>query len=193
MEYKICEINESEKIKEQAAKILLEAFPAANMWSDLNEKKALDTVNECIAGENIAIGIKINGQLIGWIGLRPMYEKTWELHPLAVKPEFQGKGYGRVLLFELEKIAQEKGIIGIVAGSDDETNKTSLSEKEITGENIFEEIKNIKNNKNHPFEFYTKCGFNIVGVIPNANGLRKPDIWLWKDIRRIICLCTTTN
>jgi len=184
MEYKICEINESENIKEQAAKILLEAFPEANMWLDLNEKKALDTVNECIASENIAIGININDQLIGWIGLRPMYEKTWELHPLAIKPEFQGKGYGRVLLFELEKIAQEKGIIGIVAGSDDDTNKTSLSEKEITGENIFEEIKNIKNNKNHPFEFYKKCGFSIIGVIPNASGPQKPDIWLWKDIRR---------
>jgi aminoglycoside 6'-N-acetyltransferase I len=84
----------------------------------------------------------------------------------------------------MEKIAQGKGIIGIFVGSDDETNKTSLSEKEITEENIFEEIKNIKNYKDHPFEFYKKCGFIIVGIIPNANGSQKPDIWLWKDIRK---------
>ncbi|ENY3597990.1 aminoglycoside N-acetyltransferase AAC(6')-Ia, partial [Acinetobacter baumannii] len=29
---------------------------------------------------------------------------------------------------------------------------------------------------------YKKCGYMIVGIIPNANGKRKPDIWMWKDI-----------
>ena len=112
-----------------------------------------------------------------------MYEKTWELQPMVIIQEFQGKGYGKIILNELEKIASEKGIIGIFCGSDDETYKTSLSEKEITGKNIFEEINNIKNYKNHPFEFYIKCGYSIIGIIPNANGLKKPDILLWKDIR----------
>ena len=183
MEYRICCINESEDIKKQAAQILLETFSEDNMWPDLNEKTAFETVNECIAGENIAIGIKNKDQLIGWVGLRPMYKKTWELHPMAIKHEFKRKGYGKILINELEIIAQENEIIGIVAGSDDEMNKTSLSEKEITRENIFEEIKNIKNYKNHPYEFYIKCGFSIIGIIPNANGPNKPDIWLWKDIR----------
>ncbi|EPU1074472.1 aminoglycoside N-acetyltransferase AAC(6')-Ia, partial [Klebsiella pneumoniae] len=40
----------------------------------------------------------------------------------------------------------------------------------------------IKNIKNHPYEFYQKCGYSIVGVIPDANGKRKPDIWMWKKI-----------
>ena len=168
---------------EQAAMILTEAFPLAGMWPDLDEEKAIEEVNECISGDNICIGLKINNKLIGWIGLRPMYEKTWELQPIAIRPEFQGKGYGKILLNKLEKIAREKGIIGIFAGSDDETGKTSLSEIEINGENVLEAIKNIKNFKNHPYEFYLKCGFNIVGIIPNANGPKKPDIWLWKDIR----------
>jgi len=183
MEYKICKIDESDVIKKQAAQILLETFPKADMWPDINEQKAIETVNECTSGENIAIGIKINEQLIGWMGLIPMYEKTWEIHPMVIKHEYQKKGYGKILIDEMEKAAREKGIIGIVAGSDDETNKTSLSEKELTGENLFEEINKIKNYKNHPFEFYIKCGFSIVGIIPNANGPNKPDIWLWKDIR----------
>lgn len=184
-DYSICFINESKETMEQAAKILLETFPAAKMWPDLNEETALETVEKSIADENICIGIKVDNQLIGWVGLMPMYKKTWELHPMAILPKFQGKGYGKILLNEMEKIAREKGIIGIFAGSDDEMNKTSLSQKDITGENIFEEIRNIKNYDNHPYEFYMKCGFSIIGIIPNANGHHKPDILLWKDIRKI--------
>jgi aminoglycoside 6'-N-acetyltransferase I len=184
MEFEICKINESENIKKEAAIILLETFPKTNMWTDINEKIAFETVNECIKDDNISIGIKIDNHLIGWIGIRPMYDKTWELHPIVIKHEFQNMGYGRILINEIEKIAIEKGIIGIMLGSDDESNKTSLSEKEITGENIFQEIKNIRNYNRHPYEFYKKCGYCIVGIIPNANGHNKPDILLWKDIRR---------
>jgi aminoglycoside 6'-N-acetyltransferase I len=59
---------------------------------------AMETVNDCLADKYICIGIKINEQLIGWIGLRPMYEKTWELHPMAISPKFKRKGYGKILL-----------------------------------------------------------------------------------------------
>jgi len=103
---------------------------------------------------------------------------------MVISRKFHGYGYGRKLLAEMERIALEKGLIGIFAGSDDETDSTSLSDREITAENIFHEIINIKNYKHHPYEFYKKCGYSIVGIIPNANGDRKPDIWLWKDIRK---------
>ncbi|GHV52380.1 hypothetical protein AGMMS49579_09530 [Spirochaetia bacterium] len=81
-----------------------------------------------------------------------------------------------------EEEAKKAGIIGIVLGTDDETNSTSLSACSLTGENIFSEISNIRNRKNHPYEFYKKCGYSIIGAIPNANGINKPDIWMWKNI-----------
>ena len=185
MKATFCNINESENIIKQAAEILYKTFTGINKdaWTDM--ESALVEVNECIVEPNICIGIKVGDDLAGWVGLRPMYPITWELHPMVVKKEFQGKGLGKLLLNELENIARGNNIIGIFAGSDDETNSTSLSNKKITGENIFEEISNIKNYKNHPYEFYKKCGYNIVGIIPNANGNNKPDIWLWKDIRLV--------
>ncbi len=67
-------------------------------------------------------------------------------------------------------------------GTDDEYNKTSLSDIDINENNIFEEINKIQNKNKHPYEFYQKNGYMIVGIIPNANGLRKPDIWMWKNI-----------
>ena len=168
---------------------MLEAFPEDEMWPDLDEKMAWETVEFSISNENICIGLKVGNELVGWVCLRPEYEKikneeTWELHPFAISPKFKRKGYGKILMEEVEKIAQEKNIIGIILSSGDEANKTSLSDEEITGENIIEKIQNIKNYKNHPYEFYQKCGYSIIGIIPNAYGLKKSDIWLWKDIRK---------
>jgi len=65
-DYTFCNINESIETKEEAIKLLLETFPKANMWPDLDEKEAIETVKESIVEENICIGLKINNELIGW-------------------------------------------------------------------------------------------------------------------------------
>ena len=36
----------------------------------------------------------------------------------------------------------------------------------------------------HPYEFYQKQGFVIIGVMPDANGLGKPDILMAKSVVR---------
>jgi aminoglycoside 6'-N-acetyltransferase I len=183
--YIFCNIRDSEETKDQAVKLLLDTFPKANMWPDLDEKMAIETVNESILEENICVGLKINNELIGWCCLTPSYwGKTWDLHPFVISTKFQGKGLGKKLMGEIEKLVQEKGAIGIILDSGDEEKLTSLSEKEINEANIFEEIKNIKNIRNHPYEFYKKCGFMIYGIIPNAYGVNKSSILMWKDIRK---------
>ena len=68
-------------------------------------------------------------------------------------------------------------------GTDDEDNMTTLSGVNLYP-NIFEHIGKIKNLRGHPYEFYQKCGFVIVGVVPDANGLGKPDIYMAKPVRR---------
>ncbi|GHU78247.1 aminoglycoside N-acetyltransferase AAC(6')-Ii [Spirochaetia bacterium] len=182
MAHSFCNIKESAEFVKAAANILFSTFSAINKGAWPTEEEASDTVRECIAAPNICIGILIDKTLIGWAGLRPMYPVTWELHPLVIAKEYQGKGYGKLLINRLEEEAKMAGIIGIVLGTDDETNSTSLSACGLTGENIFSEISNIRNRKNHPYEFYKKCGYSIIGAIPNANGINKLDIWMWKDI-----------
>ncbi len=42
----------------------------------------------------------------------------------------------------------------------------------------------IQNLRGHPYGFYEKQGFVIVGVMPDANGPGKPDILMAKRIGR---------
>jgi len=41
---------------------------------------------------------------------------------------------------------------------------------------------NIQNIGGHPYKFYEKTGYKIVGVFPDANGVGKPDIWMAKRV-----------
>jgi aminoglycoside 6'-N-acetyltransferase I len=66
-------------------------------------------------------------------------------------------------------------------GPDDEFDKTSLSHVDLY-DHLWERIANIRNLKNHPFEFYQKQGFQIVGVLPDVNGFGKPDIYMAKRL-----------
>jgi len=120
-------------------------------------------------------------KLIGIVGAIPQYSHAWELHPLIVCKDYQKRGIGRKLITVLENKLAELDILTLYLGSDDEHFKTSLSEGNLF-ENLFDKIANIENKREHPYEFYQKCGYQIIGVIPDANGLGKPDIWMAKRL-----------
>ena len=57
---------------------------------------------------------------------------------------------------------------------------TSLSNTDLY-ENLWEKIRDIRNLKRHPLEFYQKMGYVISGIVPDANGPGKPDILMAKE------------
>ena len=168
---------------QQAAALLNGAFREhwPNAWPDV--KAALEEVHECLEAENICLAaVYGDGRMLGWIGARPAYGVTgWELHPLVVDLARQGQGIGRALVRELEAQVRERGGVTIFLGSDDEDGMTSLAGVDLYPE-VAGHIRSIRNLKRHPFEFYQKLGYAIVGVIPDANGLGKPDIIMAKRI-----------
>ena len=74
-----------------------------------------------------------------------------------------------------------RGVI-INLGCDDESGATSLYGANLY-DDTFGKITNIKNTGGHPFSFFEKLGYKIVGVFPDANGVGKPDILMAKRIR----------
>ncbi|OHD56801.1 MAG: aminoglycoside 6'-acetyltransferase [Spirochaetes bacterium GWF1_51_8] len=166
----------------QAAKILVECFAdfAPDAWPNIAE--ALDEVRECLAPEMLVAGAFDSETLIGWIGARPQYGTTgWELHPMAVDKSRQGAGIGSALMVRLETEVRARGGITIFLGTDDEMGWTSLAGKNLYP-SLWDEIAHIKNLAHHPYEFYQKNGYTIIGVIPDANGAGKPDILMAKRL-----------
>jgi len=171
----------NERLIQQASQLLIDAFREhwPNAYPTLEE--ASQEVNELFDEGKISYAaIDENENLLGIIGGMPHYDgHVWELHPLAVKPSMQGQGIGRALVKELEAQVRQHGGLTITLGSDDEDDMTSLSNVDLY-KNPWEQIKNIRNIKGHPFGFYQKMGFTITGVVPDANGRGKPDILMSK-------------
>jgi aminoglycoside 6'-N-acetyltransferase I len=171
------------KIIRQVAELLVLAFKEhwPNAWPDI--EFATQEIMDSFGEDRISrVAITNKGRAVGWIGGIPEYEGfTWELHPLAVHPEYQGQGIGHALVTNLENEVRQRGGTTIYLGTDDERGMTSLSNVDLYP-NVFEHIARIKNLLGHPYSFYQKMGYVIVGVIPDANGLGKPDIIMAKRV-----------
>lgn len=169
---------------EQAARLLVDAF--REHWPDAwpTVEAGRKEVQEMLEDERICrAAVDKQGNLLGIIGGIPGYDgHVWELHPLAVQPTRQGQGIGRALVEDFEEQVRSRDALTITLGSDDEDSMTSLADVNLF-ENLWEKIRDIRNFKNHPYEFYQKMGYVITGVVPDANGIGKPDILMAKSVK----------
>jgi aminoglycoside 6'-N-acetyltransferase I len=168
---------------QQAAQLLVDAFREhwPDAWPTLQD--GLKEVGEMLeTGRICRAAVDEGGNLLGIMGGIPGYDgNVWELHPLAVQPSRQGQGIGRALVEDLETQVRSKGGLTITLGTDDEDGMTSLANTDLY-ENLWEKIRDIRNLKGHPYEFYQRMGYVISGVVPDANGPGKPDILMAKRV-----------
>jgi aminoglycoside 6'-N-acetyltransferase I len=167
---------------EQAAHALLAGFRdhAPDAWPDL--AAARTEVQEALGpGKVCRIAQDDDRTVLGWVGGRHSYARVWELHPLVVHPSAQRRGIGRALVADLEVQVRQRGGLTVLLGSDDETDMTTLSRVDLYPD-VWPHIRSIRNLRGHPFEFYQKCGYVLVSVVPDANGRGKPDILMAKRV-----------
>ncbi len=167
---------------QQTADLLKKGFEGrSEAWRDTAEAHQ-EVLESCAEGRLSRVALDGEGNVIGWIGGVPMYSgQVWELHPLVVAASQRRKGVGRALVEDLERLVAARGALTLWAGSDDEHDETSLSGVDLYPD-IPGAIQNIRNLKGHPYEFYVRLGFRIIGLMPDANGRGKPDIFLAKRV-----------
>jgi aminoglycoside 6'-N-acetyltransferase I len=130
-------------------------------------------VRAALDGENV----------LGWIGgLREYRGNVWELHPIVVARTRRLQGIGRALVLAFEDEARKRGGLTATLGTDDEFGQTSLS-----GDDLYTDlparIANLRDlGARHPFLFYRKLGYVVTGLMPDANGRGKPDIYMSKAL-----------
>ena len=175
---------DNEAAVQQAAQLLVAGFKAhwPDAWPDL--ETARQEVQEALQPDKISrIAVDDQGLVLGWIGGINGYDgHAWELYPLVVHPDYQGQGIGQALVADLEQQVRERGGLNVYLGSDDQDDMTTLASTDLYP-NVTDHLARIKNLRRHPYEFYQKQGYAIVGVIPDANGLGKPDILMAKRVR----------
>lgn len=170
----------------QAAQMLTDELPLG--WATLDDAmEEVVTLLDKDAQEPGALFLAAidsgTDEVIGWCGILPEYSgRVFELHPLVVRRDQQGKGIGKKLLSAIEAAAKEKGGLTLYLGADDEApgGETSFANVDLY-DNLPRHINEFDPGQ-HQTAFYIKCGFKVVGVVPDANGRGKPDIMLAKAL-----------
>lgn len=173
----------SDAQREAMARILVDAFAelAPDAWPTI--ESARSEVDEALEPDRVGrYAVGDGGEALGWIGAIPAYGgNVWELHPLAVRPDRQGEGIGTALVGEIERIVADRGGLTLWVGADDETDRTTLSGIDLYPDPLAK-LADLRAVRPHPVTFYRKLGFEVVGVMPEANGFGKPDLFLARRV-----------
>lgn len=169
---------------EQAADLLREAFRNRTQdWQDLDSTR--QEVLASLAPDRISrVALDPSGRVLGWIGGIPMYGGlVWELHPIVVARPHRRQGIGRALVEDLERLVAGRGALTLWLGSDDENGETSASGVDLYADvpGTIRDLRKLRGE--HPLEFYLRLGFRVTGLLPDANGPGKPDIFFAKRLR----------
>lgn len=164
----------------QAAQMLTEGLSIG--WPTFRD--AMGEIQERVKPENVMLAAVEGDAVLGWGGiLAPTYDgNVFELHPLVVRADRRKQGVGRAIVTALENEARKRGGLTIHLGSDDEKEpgETSLANADLY-DDLPGKIRSFDPGT-HPSGFYRKLGYRIIGVMPDANGIGKPDIFFGKRL-----------
>ncbi|MGK2935938.1 MAG: GNAT family N-acetyltransferase [Gemmatimonadaceae bacterium] len=167
-------------ILEQAAVMLVDEFVEPRGWPSID--KAREEMAAVIR-DGFARAAVEDQLVLGWIGGLPEYHsRVWELHPLVVRSDRRRCGIGRALVASFEHEAARRGALTATLGTDDDSGMTSLAHARLY-DDVPRHIAGLQDlGRSHPFLFYRRLGYVVTGVMPDANGRGRPDIYMSKAL-----------
>lgn len=164
---------------EEAARILSESLPLG--WPTAAD--AREEIRDLLGRDCTLLAALERDTVLGWGGiLEPDYDgRVFELHPLAVRGDMRRRGIGRAIVSALEEAARSRGGLTLRLGCDDETGETSLADAD-----LYTDLPGCIASfdaRGHASGFYLRLGYRIVGVVPDANGPGRPDIFLARPLQ----------
>ncbi|MEO6524988.1 MAG: GNAT family N-acetyltransferase [Gemmatimonadaceae bacterium] len=166
---------------EGAAMLLHAAFSPLGVWTTMAESRQ-EVLDSLVADRVSRVAVASDGEVLGWIGAIREYDGlVWQLHPLVVDEAHRRHGIGRALVLDLQAIVSARGGLTLWAGSDDLAGETSLGGADLYSE-LPAKLESAHSWGRHPLPFYRRLGFEIIGVMPDANGPGRPDIFLAKRL-----------
>lgn len=174
--------SQTEGIREQAATLLVEHFDEPRGWPSLSS--AIHELDHLVR-EGFTRAALQKDLVLGWVGGLPEYQgRVWELHPIVVRRDYRRRGIGRALAAAFEAEAAARGALTVTLGTDDDSGMTSLADVDLYHE-LPQKLADLRDlGRSHPFLFYQKLGFVVSGVMPDANGRGRPDIYMSKRVLR---------
>lgn len=173
--------------REQAAALLVSALAhVPSAWHDLPSARA-EVATFTTDPDRMAIAALDGTDVVGWIGRIRHSPTAWELHPLAIHPSHQGRGYGTGLIKALEEEARRAGVCTIWLGTDDDFGGTNLFDVDLYPD-VLAQLGRLApaarppSSGRHPYTFYRRLGYTVVGVLPDVDGFGRHDILMAKRI-----------
>jgi|SRR5687767_15384508 len=168
------------EIRTQAAAMLAEAFPDENGWPTI--ELGLAEI-EWVAKDGFVRAAVEHDRVLGWVGGLAEYRgRVWELHPIVVAKARRLEGIGRVLVAAFEDEARRRGGLTATLGTDDHYGQTSVFDTDLYRD-LPGHISGLRDlGQRHPFLFYRKLGYVVTGLMPDANGRGRPDIYMSKAL-----------
>lgn len=169
-------------IRTQAAAMLADAFPDENGWPTIEIGLA---EIDWVAKDGFVRAAVEYDRVLGWIGGLPEYRgRVWELHPIVVVKHRRLQGIGRALVHAFEDEARRRGGLTATLGTDDHHGMTSLWQVDLYRD-LPGHISGLHDlGQGHPFLFYRRLGYVVTGLMPDANGRGRPDIYMSKALYR---------
>jgi aminoglycoside 6'-N-acetyltransferase I len=173
--------NQPDPVLEQAATLLVQEFDEPSGWPtlDLARQEVASVLRDGFARAMVDEQV-----LLGWVGGLPEYRgRVYELHPMVVRREHRRRGIGRALAAAFEAEASRRGALTATLGTDDDSGMTSLAGIDLYAD-VPRHIAELRDlGRQHPFLFYRKLGYVVTGIMPDANGRGRPDIYMSKALR----------